>query len=53
MKFETRSPNFETIPKPEIQMLETDCIDPPFKNFEIWLFEFVSDFDIRVSNLYP
>jgi hypothetical protein len=50
MKFESRNPNFETIPKSQIQMLEICRSNALFEIFGIRLFGFVSDFDIRIWN---
>ena len=49
MKLESRKPNFETIPKSEIQMLKMGCILARFEDFKFWAFGFVSDFEIRFS----
>jgi len=55
-KFEIRSTNFETNPKYEIknvQNIELNMIKKVLEvlNFENSVFEIVSSFDIRVSNL--
>ncbi len=52
MKLEIRNPNFETIPKSEIQTLEMGCIPARFENFKLWAFGFVSGFDIRASDFH-
>jgi hypothetical protein len=51
MKLEIRNSNFETSSKFEIRMLKTNRFDTSLENFEFESFEFVSDFEIRVSNL--
>jgi len=45
MKYEARNPKSETISKFKAQ------ISKPVLNFGHLIFEFVSDFDIRISNL--
>lgn len=46
-----RNPNFEPITKSKIRMLETGFPEARADNSKLARLEFVSGFDIRVSNL--
>jgi len=51
-KYEIRNTKFETNPKHEIQMIETlSRLARSVLDFEFWSFEFVLDFEIRISDL--